>query len=216
MPLSIRFKDLKKRLNELRRNLLPINFSPIGDYTDKQQDRARGYRLLVHAEIESYLEDVSRETVTQAIINWKNQNKPSNIIVSFLASYHSSWSVTEEIKNEEIIQIAKSRKNVKDSVTEVIDLAQKQFTQKLKENHGIKDKNFKTLILPIGIDIDSLDQTWLTNIDNFGTKRGDIAHNSKRTQGTINPKDEYDVVSLLLVGIEDLDRKIMDLKNANA
>jgi len=216
MPLSIRFKDLKKRLNELRRNLLPINFSPIGDYTDKQQDRARGYRLLVHAEIESYLEDVSRETVTQAIINWKNQNKPSNIIVSFLASYHSSWSVTEEIKNEEIIQIAKSRKNVKDSVAEVIDLAQKQFTQKLKENHGIKDKNFKTLILPIGIDIDSLDQTWLTNIDNFGTKRGDIAHNSKRTQGTINPKDEYDVVSLLLVGIEDLDRKIMDLKNANA
>lgn len=216
MRLSNRFKELRSRLRELRLHLLPANFSPTGDYTDRQQDRARGYRLLVHAEIESYLEDVSRETVTQAIRDWKTSNKPSNIIVSFLAAYHSSWSVTEEIKNEEIIQIAKSRKNAKDSVVEVIDLAQKQFTQKLKDNHGIKDKNFKTLILPTGIDIGSLDQTWLTNIDSFGTKRGEVAHNAKRTQGTINPKDEFESVQALLNGIEDLDKKIVQLRSESA
>tara|TARA_Y100000815_G_scaffold271473_1_gene298118 strand:- start:1252 stop:1842 length:591 start_codon:yes stop_codon:yes gene_type:complete len=195
--------------------MLPVNFSPTGDYTDRQQDRARGYRLLVHAEIESYLEDVSREAVTQAIRDWKVNKKPSSIIISFLASYHSSWSVTEEIKNEELIQIAKSRKNAKDSVVEVIDVAQRQFTQKLKDNHGIKDKNFKTLILPTGIDIGSLDQTWLTNIDSFGTKRGEVAHKAKRAQGTINPKDEFESVQTLLDGIEDLDRRIVQLRNEN-
>jgi uncharacterized protein YjbJ (UPF0337 family) len=216
MRLSNRFKELRSRLRELRLHLLPANFSPTGDYTDRQQDRARGYRLLVHAEIESYLEDVSRETVTQAIRDWKTSNKPSNIIVSFLAAYHSSWSVTEEIKNEELIQIAKSRKNAKDSVVEVIDLAQRQFTQKLKDNHGIKDKNFKTLILPTGIDIGSLDQTWLTNIDSFGTKRGEVAHKAKRTQGTINPKDEFESVQALLNGIEDLDKKIVQLRSESA
>ncbi|MBU2887457.1 hypothetical protein KO507_16950 [Gilvimarinus agarilyticus] len=216
MRLSNRFKELRGRLRELRLHLLPANFSPTGDYTDRQQDRARGYRLLVHAEIESYLEDVSRETVTQAIRDWKTSNKPSNIIVSFLAAYHSSWSVTEEIKNEELIQIAKSRKNAKDSVVEVIDLAQRQFTKKLKDNHGIKDKNFKTLILPTGIDIGSLDQTWLTNIDSFGTKRGEVAHKAKRTQGTINPKDEFESVQALLNGLEDLDKKIMQLRSENA
>lgn len=216
MRLSNRFKELRSRLRELRLHLLPANFSPTGDYTDRQQDRARGYRLLVHAEIESYLEDVSRETVTQAIRDWKTSNKPSNIIVSFLAAYHSSWSVTEEIKNEELIQIAKSRKNAKDSVVEVIDLAQKQFTQKLKDNHGIKDKNFKTLILPTGIDIGSLDQTWLTNIDSFGTKRGEVAHKAKRTQGTINPKDEFESVQALLNGIQDLDRKIVQMRSESA
>ena len=216
MRLSKRFKELRSRLRELRLHLLPANFSPTGDYTDRQQDRARGYRLLVHAEIESYLEDVSRETVTQAIRDWKTSNKPSNIIVSFLAAYHSSWSVTEEIKNEELIQIAKSRKNAKESVVEVIDLAQRQFTQKLKDNHGIKDKNFKTLILPTGIDIGSLDQTWLTNIDSFGTKRGEVAHKAKRTQGTINPKDEFESVQALLNGIEDLDKKIVQLRSENA
>ncbi|MCH8542142.1 MAG: hypothetical protein LAT61_01105 [Alcanivorax sp.] len=216
MRLSNRFEELKSRLGELRLHLLPVNFSPTGDYTDKQQDRARGYRLLVHAEIESYLEDVSRETVTQAIHDWKKSNKPSNIIVSFLAAYHSSWSVTEEIKNEEIIQIAKSRKSARDSVVEVIDLAQKQFTQKLKGNHGIKEKNFKTLIIPTGIDIGSLDQTWLTNIDSFGTKRGEVAHKAKRTQGTINPKDEFESVQALLNGIEDLDKKIVQLRSESA
>lgn len=166
MRVSNRFKELRARLRELKLHLLPNTFSPTGDYSDRQQDRARGYRLLVHAEIESYLEDVSRETVTQAIRDWKSNQKPSIVIVSFLASYHSSWNVVEEITNEEIIQIAKSRKNVKDSVEEVIDLAQRQFTQKLKENHGVKDKNFKTLILPLGVEISSLDQTWLTNLDN--------------------------------------------------
>ena len=216
MRLSNRFKELRSRLRELRLHLLPANFSLTGDYTDRQQDRARGYRLLVHAEIDSYLEDASRETVTQAIRDWKNSNKPSHIIVSFLAAYHSSWSITEEIKNEEIIQIAKSRKNVKDSVVEVVDLAQKQFTQKLKDNHGIKDRNFKTLILPTGIDIDSLDQTWLTNIDSFGTKRGEVAHKAKRTQGAINPKDEFESVQTLLNGIEELDRKIVQLRSGNA
>ncbi len=216
MQLSERYKELKSRLRELRHHLLPATFSPTGDYTDRQLDRTRGYRLLVHAEIESYLEDVSKETVTQAIRDWKANKKPSNIIVSFLASYHSSWSVTEEIKNEELIQIAKSRKNAKDSVVEVINLAQKQFIQKLKENHGIKDKNFKTLILPTGIDIGSLDQTWLTNIDSFGAKRGEVAHKSKRTQGTINPKDEFDTVQALLSGLQELDKKIIQLRSENA
>jgi uncharacterized protein YjbJ (UPF0337 family) len=216
MRLSNRFKELRSRLRELRLHLLPADFSPTGDYTDRQQDRARGYRLLVHAEIESYLEDVSRETVTQAIRDWKTSKKPSNIIVSFLAAYHSSWSVTDEIKNEELIQIAKSRKNAKDSVVEVIDMAQRQFTKKLKENNGIKDKNLKTLVLPTGIDIGSLDQTWLTNIDSFGTKRGEVAHKAKRTQGTINPKDEFESVQALLNGIKDLDRKIVQLRSASS
>lgn len=214
--LSNRFKELRARLRELRLHLLPANFSPTGDYTDRQQDRARGYRLLVHAELESYLEDISRETVTQAIRDWKVNKKPSNIIVSFLASYHSSWSVTEEVRNEEIIRIAKSRKDSKDSAIEVIELAQQQFIRKLKDNHGIKDKNFKTLIIPTGVDINSLDQTWLTNIDSFGAKRGELAHKAKRTQDAINPQDEFDSVQVLLLGIQELDRQVMQLRLENS
>lgn len=208
MSVSSRFKDMRSRLAELRTHMLPRKFSPTGAYTDRQLDLARGYRLLVHAEIESYLEDVTRDVVTTAIQDWKNNQKPSVVLVSFLASYHSSWNIDEEVSNEEIIKIAKSRKNVKDSVNEIVDLAQKQFIQKVKDNHGIKDKNFKTLALPAGINVAGLDLTWLTNLDNFGSKRGETAHKTKRATGQINPQDEYTTVKALLKGLEEFDRQI--------
>ena len=114
--------------------------------------------------------------------------------------------------NNEIIEIAKSRNNIKDSVEEVINLAQTQFIKKVRDNHGIKEKNFKTLILPTGIDLCDLDATWITNLDNFGGLRGEVAHKTKRATGQINPQDEYNQVKSLLVGLEQLDRKISDIQ----
>jgi hypothetical protein len=211
MPLSTRFREMRSRLSQLRLHMLPQNFSPTGDYSDRQLDRARGYRLLVHAEIESFLEDVSRETTTNAIRQWKRDGKPSSVIVAFLASYHSGWSVGDSLSQEEIVQLAKSRVKLKDRIDEVIDVAQKQFIQRVKDNHGIKDKNFKALILPVGIDTEDLDATWLTNMDNFGSLRGEVAHKTMRATGVISPQDEYNAVKRLLTGLEDLDRKICSI-----
>src|SRR5690554_4327391 len=114
MPVSTRFKEMRTRLKELRRHLLPAKFSPTGEYSDRQLDRARGYRLLVHAEIESYLEDVAREVATKAIQEWSNNKKPSTILLSFLASYHSGWDTNDERTNDEIIKLAKSRTRIKE------------------------------------------------------------------------------------------------------
>ncbi len=211
MELSQRFKQLESRLTELQKNLLPDEFSSTGQYNDKEQDRARGYRLLAHAEIESYLEDIARETVTEAIRRWKKESKPSLPLISFLASYHSSWNIDDQASNEEIIKIAKSRRNAKDSIDEIINLAQTQYQNRLRDNHGIKENNLFTLIVPIGIDISELDSTWLTNLNNFGSLRGNVAHNSKLTTGEINPKDELSNINSLLVGLAQLDEKIRAL-----
>ena len=212
MAISARFEELKSRLQELKLHMLPEEFSPTGNYSEPELDRAKGYRLLVHAEIEAYLEDVSRSVVTNGIRKWKQDGRPSVLIVSFLASYHSSWAVNDDKSNEEIIQIAKSRKNMSDSLNEIVDLAQRQFIAKIRENHGIKENNFKTLIIPTGVDIDSLDQTWLTNLTNFGSSRGEIAHKSKRATGEINPKDEYTMVCGLVDGLETLDEFICEIE----
>ena len=212
MIVSARYNELRARVAELRRHLLPGQFLPTGDYTDRQMDRARGYRILVHAEIESYLEDVVKEVITDSIRIWKDDRKPSSLLISFLASYHSGWNVNDEISNQEIIQMAKSRKNIKDSVNEIIDSAQRQFSVIISANHGVREKNFKTLILPTGVDIEELDQTWLTNLDNFGSLRGQVAHNAKRTTDQINPKDEYNNVTALLKGLKDLDILLLKQK----
>lgn len=190
--------------------MLPANL-PKENYSEQEQDLARGYRLLVHAEIEAYLEDISKETITNAIRLWKNSRSPSKQLISFISCYHSSWSAADNLANEEIIQIAKSRINAKESVDKVIDLAQKQFTTKLKNNHGIKEENLHLLIVPTGIDISELDATWVTNLDNFGGLRGAIAHNRKRTTDSINPNDELTNVLQIVNGLKDLDEKIISL-----
>lgn len=209
MGTSVRFKEMRTRLRELRKHMLPANFSPTGDYTDRQLDRARGYRLLVHAEIESYLEDVAREAVTKAIQDWKNFRKPSLILLSFLAAYHSGWDSNHDRSNEEVIQLARARKKIKDSVNEAIDLAQTQYIARVRDNHGVREKNFKGLVLPVGVDIGSIDPTWLAILDGFGTSRGETAHKTKRATSQINPEDEYRRVRELVKGLEELDEKIL-------
>lgn len=209
MTLSRRFRDVRSRIRELRTHLLPSTFSPTGDYSDRQMDRARGFRLLVHAEFESYLEDISRDTVTEAIRRWKGEGISSRPLISFLASYHSSWSVSDTISNEEIMQIAKSRKNIRESVEKIIDLAQTQFIQRIQNNHGIIEDNFYGLIVPTGVDISKLDQTWIASLSSFGASRGKVAHQSKMVVGAINPEDELKTVNDLIKGIEALDKCIL-------
>lgn len=214
MPTSTRFKEMSARLTELRHHMLPSKFSATGVYTDRQLDRTRGYRVLVHAEIESYLEDVAREAVTKAIQEWTISRKPSSILVAFLAAYHSGWDTNEERTDSDIIELARARKRMKDSIKEAIDIAQKQYIQCVRNNHGVKEKNFKQLILPLGIETDQLDGTWLTNLNNFGTKRGETAHTAKTTTNQINPEDEYNTVKKLLRGLKDLDEKILEAKRS--
>lgn len=167
--------------------------------------------MLVHAEIESYLEDIVKETVTDCIRDWKSNRKPSSLLIAFLASYHSSWSVNDDISNQEIMEIAKSRKR-KDSVSEIIDAAQKQFVKIIENNHGVRENNLKSLVLPTGVDINELDQTWLASLDSFGKLRGEIAHKTKRTTTQVNPEDELDRVKSLLQGLRELDILILKQK----
>jgi len=203
-----RYMELQKRLSELRRHMLPKKFSPTGTYSERVQDRARGFRLLVHAEIEAYLEDMARIVVTDRIREWKRSRTPSNLLLAFLACYHSGWIEYDETHNLRLIELARSRRKIKDTIGEIIDLAQTQFIKQLKDNHGVRENNLKTLILPTGIELSELDQTWIADIDDFGKLRGDIAHKAKSTIGSMNPQDEYLRVKNLLRGLKELDEKL--------
>lgn len=214
MAESQRFIALQERLEELRVHLLPTYFSPTGEYNASQIDMAKGYRLLAHAEFESYLEDVSTDTVMHAVQKWKKNKVPSMTIVSFLAAYHSCWSIGDEQGNQELIDLARARTNPKDSLNEVIDIAMKQFLKKVSSNHGIKEKNFKLLILPTGIDIDELEPEILPKLDSFGAKRGEVAHNNSRVIQQINPKDELDDVNFLRDAFKILDQKLNGIKES--
>ena len=55
---SSEYKDLYRRIETLKRRFLP-QLKKTGLYTNPQQDSMRALRMLVHAEIESYLESMA-------------------------------------------------------------------------------------------------------------------------------------------------------------
>lgn len=216
MRNSNRFKEMNSRLEELRDHLLPPEFSKTGDYTELQRDQSRGYRLLAHAEIESYLEDIARTVVNAAIKVWKSKGESTKQLIAFLACYHSGWIASDDVHNDHIVEVAKSRKkSIADSVNDIIDQAHRQFINRVKNNHGIKEENFLLLIQPTGIDKKDLDQTWIANLDSFGKLRGAVAHSKKSVTEAINPEDEYLKVSELLKGLNDLDSLIVHSHTSN-
>lgn len=212
MRASKEFRLVERRISELRKNLLPKRFSKLGNYSDQALDQARAYKLLVHAEIEFFIEGLATKTIISALKEWKVYRKTKISLFSLIASYHSSWNVNgDAANNEQIIQLAKSRKNIKENIDEVIDLAQNQFSALIKDNHGIRENNLKTLLLPIGVDFSEIDNTWIADLDSFAKERGAIAHSSKALIGSINPQDEYKKVQSILAGLRKLDLKVQKL-----
>lgn len=208
MPNSQRFGSLRRRLAGLRQHMLPEKFSPTGSYSARQIDRARGYRLLAHAEIEAFIEDISREAAVEKIREWSNYRKPSDLLICFLAFYHGGW---EEEASAERAFPSSSRSLVRDAVKEAVEIALRQYIQILNSNHGIREKDLKRLVLPLGVRLDELDPTWVTNMDEFGKKRGELAHKTVGAQQAIDPLSELDSVNDLLKGLKDLDAIIFNL-----
>src|SRR3546814_13221 len=93
MARSTRFIELKRRLRALRDNMLPAKFSPTGDYSARQLDRTRGYRLLAHAEIEAFIEDVCFEAARTSISNWSKTKNVTDALFCLMAHYHNGFAI---------------------------------------------------------------------------------------------------------------------------
>lgn len=211
MPNSQRFRDLVKRLNELKRHFLPRKFSPTGSYTQRQLDLARAYRLLAHAEIESFIEDISRETAITKIRTWKSTRKSSDLIICFLASYHSGWAEKVEGELYQTLINDGTVAREKDTAEEAVDAAATQYISQIKNNHGVRQKDLRQMILPLGVRFSELDPNWITNLDDFGKQRGDVAHNSVSVVRAIDPQTELHRINDLVPGLKKLDELVVKI-----
>ena len=208
MATSARFVDLRQRLTALRKHMLPATFSPTGSYTERQIDRTKGYRLLVHAEIEAYLEDITMDAAKTAFIEWSNTKKAADLLFCLMASYHHGF----EIDDEGPLFPKESRHKIKEAVKDVVQVAFLQYKKVHDDNNGLKEKNLVRLVVPIGVRIDELDPTWIVNLNEFGKRRGDIAHKSIKAHQAIDPSSELNDVNNLIVGLEALDGIIAGLR----
>jgi hypothetical protein len=187
MSNSKRYIQLARRISKIETSYLPsVNQS--GNYTSKEQDDLRAYLLLIHAEIESFFEEVSEEKVKLAFKKWKISRTKSNVLLSRASFSTNTWSENE----------------LEDRINKSLTL----YIQKLKKNHGIKEKNILDILLPVGIELNNIDSTWLNTMTSFGQNRGEVAHSTARVQNPLDPLTLKNTVTLILNEIKLIDETI--------
>lgn len=189
--------------------MLPAKFSPTGDYSLRQLDRSRGYRVLVHAEIEAYLEDITFEAARTGVSNWTRTKKISDCLFCLVLSYHSGFDVNNFDDGPQFS--SEHRPKMKHSAEQIVQKALQQYQQIHAANNGIKEENLLRLVVPIGVRKDELDDLWITNLNEFGKRRGDIAHKAVKAHQQIDPQSELQDVTALVTGLLKLDQLVAKL-----
>jgi hypothetical protein len=211
---SARYRELVTNVAELRRVLLPAEFDPTGNYTSEQRLLTSAFRLLAHGEIEAFVEDRSKEVAQSAWANWSNSRHASRTAVALIA-----FSGVEMSKPPATLlpQQPSQQKTWPQRVEmgERLNAAVTSFLYGLRQNHGIKEENVLSLLLPVGFDTGKLDQAWLASVTSFGVQRGSVAHSSVlgRARNEFDPKQEFDTVLEIVTGLERIDDELESLLN---
>lgn len=211
MAGSARYNMLVQQVATLRRHFLPSKLSPTGTYArpDRVSANALGFRILSVAEIESYLEDRCIQIAKTALDAWKTDQRyslPLQAITVFSSIKYeppAPYIVPKPKDQKDWDNLLSHSKRIEKAVELYIYLNE-------EENHGIKEKNLLSVLTPIGVDLRTLDSTFIDRMDTLGGKRGDAAHSScsKALKIGVDPKIELDDVLAVLGDLLDLDQKL--------
>lgn len=203
MP-SRRFELLRRRVGELREHLLPEKFDPTGTYDDGVHERARAFRVLVHAEFEAFIEDRVEEIAQDRFLVWQSNRVTSRCIVSMVAYHVVAQSVNDPTS------IINPPQKASPLVHDRVEQAKNSLINYAKRiNNGIKEDNLLRLLMPLGLEGHEFDTTWLASITSWATVRGDHAHQSTvKIQGKLDPRSEYFAALDLLNGFEKIDEAL--------
>ncbi len=201
MPNSARFRALSSRLAGLKDRLIP-DTKPSGNYTVRENDLIRAYRLMAHAEFESYFEDRAIQIARNAKTLYMQRGKSGRALVALMTF---SQLATQPIPK------TLATLNFDDPIARVNKVVL-QFTNEVRiRNHGIREGNLLAMLYPIGIRRVDIDATFLNTIDSYGQNRGASAHQSIRVQQPIDPVIEVTMVDNLLIELRKLDLKLQRL-----
>ena len=203
MQTSRRWKGLRREVETLRRQFLPDPFDPLGIYANATltQARTRGFLVLSHAEVESYLEEWAKEIARAADVVWSASGRVSTPLVFLLGT------LGERIDPKG-----------KDSPQKLADASKKvfqRFYRQIKDNNGIRETNVLTLFAPLGVPATVLGPALVLGLDNFAGIRGTHAHHSaKAVVSVLDPEMEYKRVTGLVGDLMALDQWLVKYRRA--
>ena len=203
MANSRRLKALATRLDQLRSTFLPTSYSPTGSYSQSVLDRARAFRVLAHAEFESFVEDIVSLYVTKAVGQWNSSKKVSLPLLCILGSYPGNELISNFPKD--------TSKPGPISLSTLLNKAHAHFKKTTGDNNGIRSWNILALLVQAGLDEAALDAVWLGTIDQFGAERGKVAHSSGASRYvtyTTDPQTTAMAASAIFEGFREVDEKL--------
>lgn len=202
MPTSQRFNEMDNRLTNLRSIFLPDPFDPTGTYDPAVLDQTTAYRVLVHAEFESFLEDIVRMTVTEALSKWNTAKTVCLPLVCLIGCYDGSEKLDAFTLS--------SRRPL--TISTLLNKAHVHFNHKIDNNNSIRTKNLLALLVHAGVEENDLDATWVGAVDAFGAHRNVVGHQSGIVAYQADPKDAFDVVSTIKEGFRVLDELLVAMR----
>ncbi len=209
--LSIEYLQLCRRLEELRRNFLPAQFDPTGNYSAADYDRVRGFIALVHAEIEAFIENRCSLVASRCVDQWISNRQTSLVVISLHTICANGWDGLLE---------KPSFKKLSNEISVEMRLksALEQYVQAIGGNNGVKEPDLKRLLIPLSIRFSDLRPGWVDAMNSFGGLRGQVAH--KTSVGVIQQPDPKDLRKTvwkdLVPGLRHLDLLLTSLLASNA
>lgn len=199
------FLLLKSRANELiLKYLEPTIFAERKAVEEKQPlppvdfDNFAAFRLLTHAELEGYF-----ETKAQLALDELDQlfklGKPATakfaaLIFLYLWKQRQvpAWSDRAGTDSE-------SRKAEERDFKNLAQMAYGYGRQFIKDNNGIKENSIYVLSGLMGYFSDELDEVLVVELNQYGKKRGDVAHESWTKNKRVFDSAEIEKSRLLLI-----------------
>lgn len=186
---------LKCRVEKLRKVYLPKQFSPTGTYNDVVYEKVRAYKVLVHAEMEFYFEEIALIIAKKAYAKWCKYRKASTPLMAIVAYYSGTFP--------SLPQTHTGNRSDED-IDWRINKAYTEYNSLVRNNNGIKEKDILSIFLPIGVISTDIDEDLLIRLNSFGTERGQIVHSTRANQPA-DPHDALDDIENIMTLIDSFD-----------
>ena len=163
MAASSRYEALGRSLERLRKHHLGFARRIAGGYTERQLSQAAAYTLFAHGEFEHFLEAWAAEILDA--ISMKGFGPGFSPMLAHLLGYRPPLTVPSQIPVNNAWQTSAGAAINGQRVT-------------IRNNNGISERYVCALLIPLGVDVATIDPILISDLNAFAKIRGDHAHQS--------------------------------------
>jgi hypothetical protein len=170
--------------------------------------KVQSFVFLAHAAFEEYLENLASSLMKHSVYNYNTKSQINETILG-LITFETVAQFDKETPRKEIsFRVVKNTKKY-------LNLAKTNHEGVISSNHGIKLKDQKAILLPVGIDPEEVDIATSASLDAFGIKRGGFAHTFK-IQTNDTRSSVLAATHNIFIGLKSFDEEACRIMSAKA